>query len=125
MKTRSFSYHVLRIGMAVTFLWIGILIFKDPDVWGGFLQPWAADLLPVPLREAMLGTAVVDMAVGFFLLIDIGAWVAALVGAVHLAVVLATTGTTAITVRDIGLLGASISLFWEDLPGQIRSKFNR
>lgn len=123
--TRGSPYHILRVGMAVTFLWIGILIFKEPDFWGGFLQPWAAGLLPVPLREAMIGTAVVDMAIGFFLLIDIGVWLAALVGAIHLVVVLATTGITAITVRDIGLLAASLSLFWQDLPDRLKTSLRR
>lgn len=121
--TRGSPYHILRVGMAITFLWVGVLIFKEPEFWGGFLEPWAAGLLPIPLREAIIGTAVLDIVTGFFLLIDIGVWLAALVGAIHLAVVLTTAGITAITVRDIGLLTATIALFWQDLPEKIRAKF--
>jgi hypothetical protein len=29
------SFHILRVGLAITFLWIGVLIFKNPESWGG------------------------------------------------------------------------------------------
>ena len=118
MKTSS--YHILRVGLAITFLWIGVLIFKQPEAWGGFLQTWAADLLPIPIREAMIGTAILDILVGFFLLIDVFAWVAALVALGHLLIVLTVSGINAITVRDIGLLAGAVSLAYTALPNQFR-----
>lgn len=104
------AFHILRVGMAITFLWIGILIFREPAAWGSLLQPWALNLLPIPLREAMIGTAVLDIAIGIFLLIDVLAWIAALFGAVHLVIVLTVVGITAVTVRDIGLLAGLLAL---------------
>lgn len=101
--------------MAITFLWIGVLIFKDPESWGGLLQPWATDFLVAPIKETMMATAVLDMAIGIFLLVDFLPWLAAFIGSIHLIIVLATTGITAITVRDIGLLGgmfAIMSITW-------------
>ena len=114
MKTSS--YHILRVGVAITFLWIGILIFRSPEAWGSMLQPWAAGLLPVPIRDAMIGTAFLDMAVGFFLLIDIVSWIAAAIGFIHIASVLVVTGITEVTVRDIGLLTAAFALAIDALP---------
>lgn len=119
------SYHILRVGIAITFLCIGVLIFKEPDYWAGFLQPWAVGLLPVPLREAMIGTAVLDVAVSFFLLIDVLAWVAALAAMGHLVIVLVTAGITEVTVRDIGLLSAAAALCWSDLPEDIKRRLKR
>lgn len=104
------SYHVLRVGVAITFLWIGVLIFRNPEAWGGYLKPWAAGLLPLPLKQAMLSTAILDILIGFLLLIDILSWLAALVGAIHLIIVLTVSGINAITVRDIGLLAGCVSL---------------
>ena len=72
------SFHFLRVGLAITFLWIGVLIFKNPEAWGGYLQPWAVGLLPIPLAQAMIGTAILDIAIGAFLLIDFLPWLAAL-----------------------------------------------
>jgi uncharacterized membrane protein YphA (DoxX/SURF4 family) len=110
------SFHILRVGVAITFLWIGILIFKNQESWGGYLQPWAAGLLPLPLEKAMIGTAILDILIGFLLLIDVLTWLAALLGAVHLIIVLAVSGITDITVRDIGLLVAALALMIDSLP---------
>ncbi|MBI4234690.1 hypothetical protein HY604_00115 [Candidatus Peregrinibacteria bacterium] len=110
------AYHIARVALAINFLWVGILIFQSPEAWGGLIQPWALNLLPVPLKTAMLSTAVLDIVIGFFLLIDVLIWVAAALGAMHLIIVLATTGITTITVRDIGLLGATLALFVSTAP---------
>ena len=114
--TNKPSFHILRVGVAITFLWIGILIFKTPEAWGGYLQPWALRLLPVPIEQAMIGTAILDIIIGFFLLIDSFVWQASLVGAIHLAIVLAVSGITDITVRDIAILSATITLMSDSLP---------
>lgn len=109
------SFHILRVGLAITFLWIGILILKQPESWGGYLKPWAAGLLPVPLDQAMMGTAVLDIVIGALLLIDSWVWLAALVGTTHLVIVLAVSGITDITVRDIAILAGVIALLVDSL----------
>lgn len=108
------AFHILRVGVAITFLWIGVLIFKDPAAWGGFLQPWAAGLLPIPLEQAMIGTAILDILVGAVLLSGFFVWIAALVGSIHLIIVLTTVGINDVTVRDIGLLAAALALSVDD-----------
>lgn len=113
---RKTSFHILRIGLAITFLWVGVLIFKQPGAWGGYLQPWAAGLLPVPIEQAMIGTAILDIVIGFLLLIDSFVWLAALVGAIHLVIVLIVSGITDITVRDIAVLAGAIALLYDSFP---------
>ena len=48
--------------------------------------------------------------------------VAALVGAIHIMIVLVTLGITSVTVRDIGLTAATITLAIETLPGWVITK---
>ena len=108
--------------MAITFLWIGVLIFKNPEAWGGYLQPWAAGLLPIPLAQAMIGTAVLDITIGAFLLFDFLSWLAAFVGAIHLVIVLTVSGITDITVRDIGLLVATTAIMIDSLPQKVLNR---
>lgn len=121
---KKISFHILRVGLAITFLWIGVLIFKNPEAWGGYLQPWAAGLLPIPLAQAMIGTAILDITIGLFLLFDFLPWLAALVGAIHLGIVLTTSGITDITVRDIGLLVAALALMIDSLPSRVLQKIS-
>ncbi|OGZ73402.1 MAG: hypothetical protein A2908_02410 [Candidatus Staskawiczbacteria bacterium RIFCSPLOWO2_01_FULL_38_12b] len=119
------SFHILRVGFAITFLWIGVLIFKQPEAWGGYIAPWAMKLLPVPIEQAMMGTAVLDIIIGVLLLIDSFVWLAALVGSIHLIIVLAVSGITDITVRDIGILAGIIAIMVESLPESLISKIRR
>lgn len=116
------SYHFLRVGLAITFLWIGILILRSPEAWGALLRPWAAAILPVPLKEAMIGTAFLDIVIGVALLADLKIWIWSLIGAAHLGVVLTTTGINDITIRDIGLLVAVLALAIESFPASISEK---
>src|SRR3989344_727311 len=113
------SFHILRVGLAITFLWIGILIFKNPEAWGGYMAPWAIELLPIPIKEAMIGTAFLDVAIGALLLIDSFVWLAALVGAIHLIIVLAVSGINEATVRDIAILAGIVALMADSLPASI------
>ncbi len=113
---RKVSFNILRIGLAITFFWIGILIFQHPEAWGGYLQPWAVKLLPMPIEQMMIGTAILDIVIGFFLLINSFVWLVALVGAAHLIIVLTVSGITDITVRDIGILAGVVALLADSLP---------
>ena len=104
------AYHALRLGLAITFVWIGVLILRSPDSWAGYIQPWALKLLPWPAHEAMLITGALDCLLGILLLLNISTRLAAFVGAIHMAMILITSGVNDITVRDFGLLGALLAL---------------
>lgn len=110
------AYLILRIGLAITFIVIGLMIIQAPEAWGTFLKPWAADLIPVSIKTAMLATGILDLLIGLFLLVNIFTWLAALVGAIHLVIVLVTTGITMVTVRDIGLLAATLFIAIQTSP---------
>lgn len=115
-------FHILRIGLAITFLWIGVLIIKQPEAWAGYLQPWAVALLPVPITQAMIGTAIFDLVIGALLLIDVLTPVAAAAGALHLLIVLTTSGITDITARDIGLLAAAVAVMLTSMPASWKKR---
>lgn len=117
------SFHILRVGTGITFLWIGILILRDPVAWSGMLLWWARDLLnmfSISPAEALVAAAFLDIAVGFFLLIDVFSWAVALMGVLHLLIVLVTVGINVITIRDIGLLAATFALFLDSCPEKYR-----
>lgn len=116
LKMKKSSYHIIRVGLAITFIWIGVLIFKDPQSWAGYIKPWAVDILPIPLNQAIIFTAIFDIIVGALLLIDWQSRIAGILAAIHLIIVLIVGGITDITVRDIGLLTACIAIIIESSP---------
>ena len=116
------AHHILRIGLGIMFLWIGILIYRAPDAWANFIQPWAVNLLPESPHNIMVQTAFLDMAIGFFLLIGVYTWLIALVATFHLITILIASGIDDVTVRDIGLVVATLTLFLETLPANLKVK---
>ena len=118
------SLFILRQGLGITFLAIGILIWRDPELWGSFMQPWAKDLLISSVENTMKATAVIDMLVGLALILGVRTWIAAGFAAIHLAGVIVTVGFNDITVRDFGLLAASAALCWATLPPRLKSRFS-
>ena len=114
------SLTILRIGLGITFLLIGISIWKNPEIWGSFMRPWAQDLLLLPLATTMKVTAILDIVIGVFLILNIFTWAFAFLGALHLLIVIITVGFNDISFRDFGLLAASIVLSIETIPKQIR-----
>ncbi len=118
------SYHIVRIALAITFVWTGVFIYMEPDIWGSMVAPWVLHLLPMPIHQVMIDTAILDICIGILFLINPLIWIAALLGALHLISVLIATGVSDITVRDIGLLGACIAVALSGLPLSISRKFN-
>ena len=119
----TLSFHLLRIGLAITFVWIGVFILQDLRGWELMIQPWALKLLSGSLAFAMVSTAILDIVVGLFLLLNIWTWFFAFVGALHLIIVFITVGINIITVRDIGLLFATAALMVGSLPTWIVRRF--
>ena len=79
-------------------------------------MPWAAELMPVPIREVMLSTAVLDVVIGIFLLLNSFVWLASLVGTLHLITVFITSGINEGTVRDIAILAGTVALMLDSTP---------
>lgn len=77
------SFHILRVGMAITFLWIGILIFQNPESWGGYILLLFQNLLFFTLKTTMLIVAFIDIVIGFLLLIDYLTFWASFLGALY------------------------------------------
>lgn len=124
LKMKNISRNILRIGLAATFLLIGILILKNPESWGGYLQPWAVSLLPISLNQAIFHAAILDLIIGTLLFMNFLPWLAALVGSIHLVLVLIVSGITDITVRDIGLVSAALAVAIDSLPQSIAQRIN-
>ena len=114
--------QIIRIGLAITFLWASILIFHDPKSWGGLIQPWVFDLLPLSLETVMIQTAILDLLIGFFLLIDVGTIIFAWLALVHLILIIIVVGITPETVRDIGLIAAALALVWAWWPKRFKKQ---
>ncbi len=116
----EFAFILLRIGLAFTFFWTGILILKDLKEWskaakGGFKEK----IIPFSPEAVMTFVAIFDLIMGIWLLSGLYLWLAALLAALHLITVLIVSGLWNPAYRDVGLLAMAITLVIYDLPKEI------
>jgi uncharacterized membrane protein YphA (DoxX/SURF4 family) len=104
------AFIILRIGLGITFVWMSILIFKDPMRFGKLIKPWAVNLTPMPIPQAMILTGIFDLIVGIWLISGYFPFYAAIIAALHLVQVLLATAAAHGTFRDVGLLANAIAL---------------
>ena len=109
MKIKGLT--VLRLGLGITFLWIGVRIFQSPQNWASLLQDYFVKYLPVSPVSFMKINSYVDVALGLLLILNKFTKLVVAICALQLIGILVACSVTDITVRDIGLLGASLGLF--------------
>ena len=121
------SLKILRIGLGITFLWLGYQIWMEPLAWGSFMLPWAQGLIPGSLESFMKSTAIGDMFLGLWLFIGWRVWIPALLASLHLiGVLVTTTGSLELAVpRDIGLLAGTLAILVDTLPTWIKNKMTK
>ncbi len=101
---------ILRVGLALTFIGVGVLILTESEGWAGHLPAWITQLLLFEPARLMLAVGALDVIIGLALMAERTAWLAAQVGSIHLIIVLLVAGLNHETVRDIGLLAGTLAL---------------
>lgn len=114
----GWPYLFLRVGLGLTFLFIGVDILRHPTVWLGFVPQETMFSLD---RDTMLKMGgLFDITIG--LLLTIKAWprVAAALAVIHLLGIFSLNGIDGVLARNIGLLGTAIAVMvW---PNSYRRK---
>src|SRR3989344_3209709 len=114
--------HIVRVGIAITFIWIGLLILDDPISWAGFIRPWMERFLITSPEQTMVFNGWFDIGIGALLLISWNnwmTWLGALLAALHMVTVLAVAGIDPVTVRDISILAGALALMTWSWPERL------
>ena len=102
----------LRLGLGLTYLYSGIGLITEPTNWYGFAPGWVTDFverfttMDTFLRIQGCGELALALLTLAWFLKPKAAFVVAILGALHVASILAFAGIDPLTFRDIGLLGA-------------------
>ena len=105
----GYAHILMRVGLGLVFVWIGIDILRVPDSWIGFLP----QVMPFGLtREfALQLNGVFDLLLGLVLISGRVPKLAALLAGLHLAMIIISNGIDAVVIRDVSLLGTALALF--------------
>lgn len=111
---KHYSTLIVRVGIAVVFLWFGIDKFFNVANWIGWIPNWMSVLIPISLDSFMYTQGVIETIAGLLMLVGYQTRLASLISVLTLfgvEISLVGTGQTELMLRDAGLLAASLSLF--------------
>lgn len=108
-KYSNVASLLLRMGLAIVFLFAAISSFLNPSDWIGYLPKFARDIVPATVLLPIF--SIVEIVLAAWLLSGVYVRFAALVCVAMLAgIVLANFSLLPISFRDIGLLFAALAL---------------
>lgn len=110
MQSEHAGVTILRLGLAVMFLWFGFSQLFDGINWVAWVPEWAVNTLHLPPAMIVLANGLFEVVAGALLAFNIWTRWVALALALHLLVITIEIGATAIGVRDFGLMASTLAL---------------
>ena len=116
-QSLKYSNVILRISLAIVFFWFGIDKFFHPDYWINAWVPQSVSLFAANLKirpaDIIYMSGVFEILVGTSLVTNIFIPFFSSLAVLFLVSVMFFNGFSEVLVRDIGLMGALLSLiFW-------------
>ena len=111
------SHLVLRLSLAIVFLWFGIDKFFNPAYW---LNAWIPDFVInlatvfyVSANTIIYGIGVIELLVGISLVSNMFVDFFALIAVAFLIIISLFHGFNEVLIRDVGIIGGLLALiFW-------------
>lgn len=110
-RMKEFAPAVLRVGLALVFLWFGFTQLGDPVPWTQLIPESLTNATGLAPTTFVLFNGAFEVVFGLCLLFGFFTRVSSLLLALHLLSITFTVGYNAIGVRDFGLSMAAIALF--------------
>ena len=136
---KKYAPCLVRISVSLVFLWFGINQFLAPEKFYGYLPSWAVNYIGMHMayvsqniRILILINGLLEIILGFLLLLGVFTRVSALILSMHLFAIMLSLGYNDVAVRDFGLSMAAFSVFLNghdffchdnNLKKRIRNKF--
>jgi len=100
---------IIRVGIAIVFLWFGISKIIDPTAWISWLPQWIVQL-PISVTTNLIIQGMIETVVGALLLIGLFTRFAAVIAALTMVIVIISVGYSDIAIRDLGILSIAVAL---------------
>jgi len=121
------SYLALKLGLAAVFIWFGIDKFIHPNYWinawlpGGFID--FIERFGLDSTRFIYINGVFEILVGLSFILGVFTKIFSFLGIVFLVVIIITIGLNEIIIRDIGLIGGLLAIFFWPKPRSLTLGF--
>lgn len=110
MHSKNLAIVLLRVSLALVFLYFGINQVYDPGSWNGFV-PDFFKVSGISANNIVLFNGFVELVLGTFLLVGLYVRFSSLILSLHLFGIALTIGFSPLGVRDFGLAFATLALY--------------
>ena len=108
---KKFATTVLRIGIALVFLWFGAEQIINPNMWVGYIPESLVGILSLSALKLVYLNGLFEIIFASALLLGYFTRFTALLLALHMLDITYVVGFDAVGVRDFGLAIATIAIF--------------
>ena len=108
---KNLAPAILRIGIALVFMWFGFQQLTDAALWLGYVPDAVVAILHVGVTTLVHFNGAFEFLFGLALLAGFFTRTTALLLALHMADIVLIVGYTSIGVRDFGLAVATLAVF--------------
>jgi uncharacterized membrane protein YphA (DoxX/SURF4 family) len=108
INRKKLPYDVLRVSLALVFLYFGWTSIVNPDMWSGYVPEWTKIIAEAEILVRMHG--VVEILFGTMLLFGLHVRLVAFILFLDLVHIITLLEFGSVSVRDFGLAGASLAL---------------
>lgn len=110
MEAKKLAAPILRLGLAAVVVWFGASQINNPNAWTSMVPEWAVSLSHLSALTIVHLNGWFEIIAASLIAIGIGTrWIALLIS-LHLFVITADLGASAIGVRDFGLSVATLAI---------------
>ncbi|HEY4499930.1 MAG TPA: DoxX family protein [Candidatus Paceibacterota bacterium] len=109
-RAQQLAPVIVRVGVALVFLWFGGSQLNNATDWIGWLPSWVLKL-PIAPTNFIYANGAMEVLFGAMLLVGLYVRFAAFVLALHMAGIVISVGYNEIGVRDFGILCATIAVW--------------
>ena len=106
----SYSKPLLRVAMSLVFLYFGFQQITNPSEWIGFVPEYAL-IFNLTASNLVVINAILELTLGFLLLIGLFTKISSLILAIHLFFIAISIGFNPLGIRDFGLAIATLAIF--------------
>lgn len=111
MNSKELAPAILRISLALVFLYFGIVQLNDPSSWSSYV-PEFLDVPGISSNNLVALNGLVEITLGLFLICGLYTRFASLILSLHLFGIALSIGFSPLGVRDFGLAFATLSIFF-------------
>lgn len=110
-RYHAFGPTIVRVGLALVFLWFGYHLVSSPSDWVRQVPDYATKIIPLSAETIVMVNGIFEIVLGLALLVGFWTRTVAFLLAIHLIPIVINFGFTSPNgARDFGLLMATLGL---------------